>query len=244
MRVVIRIRRRSTRASRFVTGSLVVHAVLAALLLALPGFARKPPVLEDALIVELAGGLPAPPAGATAPAPAPPQAPPEGPSAVPEVPPPAKKPEKKQEKPPEKPKPIPSSEPPAQTTGGPTGSAAPAGPEAFPEATGSGIMAVGSGDPTLAGYYARISALLNGQWIRPVLLDDGGDAREVVVSFDIARNGNVFNLKVDSGSGLDVLDRSALRAVLDASPLPPPPGGWRGASVPVRVRFVLDPRTS
>lgn len=242
MRVVIRIRRRASRMSRFVTGSLAVHAVLVALVLALPGFAKRPSVPEDALFVELAGGLPAPrgaPAAAVAepPAPAPP---PEGPSAVKEVPPPAKRPAepKKEKKPEPKPEPAPAPGPP-----GPPAAPGVAGGSAFPEAAGTGITAVGSGDPTLAGYYARVSALLNGQWIRPVLLEEGGEPRSAVVSFEIARNGTVINLEVEEGSGLDVLDRSALRAVLDASPLPPPPGGWRGASVPVRVRFVLDPQT-
>lgn len=243
MRVVIRVRRRASRMSRFVTGSLAVHAVLAALVLALPGFAKRPSIPEDALFVELAGGLPAPrgaPAAAKVAEPPAPAPPPEGPSVVPEVPPPAKRPPapKKEKKPEPKPEPAPAPGPP-----GPPETPGVAGGSAFPEAAGTGITAVGSGDPTLAGYYARVSALLNGQWIRPALLEEGGEPRSVVVSFEIARNGTVINLEVEGGSGLDVLDRSALRAVLDASPLPPPPGGWRGSTVPVRVRFVLDPQT-
>jgi protein TonB len=245
MRLVIRVRQRSTRASRFVTGSLVVHAAVAAGFLALPGFADRSAVIaEDALIVELAGGLPAPPStGASVPPPLQIDPLPDGPTVVPEVPPPAKeppKPEVKKEKKPDPPEPTPQVAP----------KAAPAeGREAGPDndlsgrsdAVGTGITASGSSDPTLAGYYARISALLNAHWARPVLLEDGGEPRSVVVSFEIARNGNVFNLRIDTASGLDILDRSALRAVLDASPLPPAPGGWSGGSVPVRVRFVLDP---
>ncbi len=229
--------------SRFLTGSLVVHAALAAIVLALPGFAKRPSVPEDALFVELAGGLPAPrgaPSAAKVAEPPAPAPPPEGPSVVKEVPPPAKRPAepKKEKKPAPKPEPVPAPGPP-----GPPETPGVAGGPAFPEAAGTGITAVGSGDPTLAGYYARISALLNAEWVRPALLDEGGEPRSVVVSFEIARNGTVINLEVEGGSGLDVLDRSALRAVLDASPLPPPPGGWRGSTVPVRVRFVLDPQT-
>lgn len=259
MRIVLRFRRAPTRLPRFVTGSIAVHLGIAALVLALPGFAKKPLVIEDALVVELAGGLPAPPARTAPPAPAAPvveeapapETPPEGPSVVKEVPPPPKekpKPEKKkpEPKPPEtkakpEPKALPSDAPPGPETSSTatTGSAS----GSFPDATGTGITAVGSGDPVLAGYYSRLVAAINERWVRPVLLDDARITYSAVVAFDIARNGAVINLRVQSPSGLEVLDRSALRAVLDASPLPPPPVGWRGASVPVSIRFTLDPHS-
>jgi TonB family protein len=63
----------------------------------------------------------------------------------------------------------------------------------------------------------------------------------VTVAFDILRDGTVENLVVAQSSGVASLDRSALRAVVDASPLPPHPSTWRDASMPATFVFRLHP---
>jgi protein TonB len=64
---------------------------------------------------------------------------------------------------------------------------------------------------------------------------------EVTVAFDIARDGSVLGLRIDQPSGIESLDRSALRAVRDASPLPPLPRTWSGNVLSARFVFRLYP---
>jgi periplasmic protein TonB len=59
------------------------------------------------------------------------------------------------------------------------------------------------------------------------------------VSFTIARNGTVSNVQVAEPSGNYLLDTSAKRAVLDASPLPPLPAQFERNEVTVDLMFQL-----
>jgi TonB family protein len=84
-----------------------------------------------------------------------------------------------------------------------------------------------------------VRAAIEPRWRKPVL---GSDVpSEVTVGFEILRDGTVRDVQVVSPSGIPALDRSAMRAVIEASPLPPFPVGWRGASTPARMTFILLP---
>ena len=74
-----------------------------------------------------------------------------------------------------------------------------------------------------AWYRDSVVAALRSQWERPILEGSRGTL-EVTVAFEILPDGTVRNLRIDTTSGVPSLDRSALRAVADASPLPPLPG--------------------
>jgi protein TonB len=64
-------------------------------------------------------------------------------------------------------------------------------------------------------------------------------APPVDVTFDIQRDGTVRNIKVVQSSGNSALDFSAIRAVTEASPLPPLPPGFDRNSATVEFLFRL-----
>ncbi|HWR89021.1 MAG TPA: cell envelope integrity protein TolA [Dissulfurispiraceae bacterium] len=88
----------------------------------------------------------------------------------------------------------------------------------------------GSGAQSGGGtYYAMVVEKIRKQWIFP----EGSDRDlEAVVAIRIARDGKVTIDKIEKGSGNSLFDRSVLRAIQKASPLPPPP-----ADMEIGVRF-------
>lgn len=227
----------------YVSLSLGAHAVFLLLLVLGPSLRgrRIPP--GDALVAVL---VPGPPGPRETPAAAPAQAKPEPPKPTPPKPEPAKaepraiplgpKNPKKTEKPaprkeaaPQPPQPAKES-PPAESAPG----SSPAGPAA---STGAGITSLDSGDVEFAWYRARVTSALKSRWVRPVL--EGGDQETIAasVSFEILRDGSVADVRIETSSGVPAMDRSVLRAVLEASPLPPPPAAWRDATMPARFEF-------
>jgi len=235
--------------ARFLTGSMAVHGVLVAAILIVPTTRRRVPPIEDTMVVALAGpiasapaargGASAPPIVKPAPAPAPP---PKEAHAVRDVPVP--KPKDK----PEKPKPLVKIEdkpaPPAETKEPPSqnpaaGQTGPA--DANPAAGGGAVTAsVGGGDTSLSWYGASVKAALESVWQKPYLEDAQGTA-SVVVAFEIARDGTTRDIRIVQSSGIPSLDRSAQRAVLEASPLPAVPPTWTESTIPVTMRFDLTP---
>ncbi len=69
-------------------------------------------------------------------------------------------------------------------------------------------------------YYLKIQNHVKKQWALPNLVNDDLIA---VVSFRIKRNGQIDSLKIEKSSGDHFFDRSTLKAVSKAVPLPPPP---------------------
>ncbi len=59
----------------------------------------------------------------------------------------------------------------------------------------------------------------------------------VVVRFTIARDGRVLDAAVETSSGVSILDRSSLRAVMLADPMPPLPNSYPRDQVGVHLRF-------
>lgn len=82
------------------------------------------------------------------------------------------------------------------------------------------------------GYLVRVQRKIGRRW-QPTPASALGQARVVtVVSFRIRPDGQVEAPTVTESSGLSVFDRQALRAVVDAAPLPPlPPRFPDGASI-------------
>ena len=62
---------------------------------------------------------------------------------------------------------------------------------------------------------------------------------DVVVTFDIQRDGSVKNAQIAQRSGNSTLDYSALRAVMDAAPFPPLPPGFDRNVAGVELKFQL-----
>lgn len=98
-----------------------------------------------------------------------------------------------------------------------------------------------AGEISLFGWYQNsVSRALYSTWRRP-LLAGLREPLAVLISFDIQKNGTVTGLRVTESSGVPALDRSALRAVADASPLPRLPPAWRGSSMSAAYLFEITP---
>jgi colicin import membrane protein len=69
-------------------------------------------------------------------------------------------------------------------------------------------------------YYARITKEIRQQWIFP---DMGRKEIEAIVSVKILKDGTARVQRIEKSSGNALFDRSALKALAKASPLPPPP---------------------
>ena len=74
-------------------------------------------------------------------------------------------------------------------------------------------------------------------------MEDATGTASVLVTFDIARDGTSRNIRILESSGIPILDRSALRAALEASPFPAIPPAWTEPTIPVTMRFELTPET-
>ena len=62
----------------------------------------------------------------------------------------------------------------------------------------------------------------------------------VTIQFTILKDGSLSNAGVEQTSGVSVLDRAALRAVLLADPMPPLPNSYPRDSVGVHLRFTYS----
>lgn len=244
VRIVARVGPPASALHRFMLGSMLVHVVLVVVLLLLPRLTGRNGIPEDALFVELAPAFPSPaPASAPpaqAPAPEPVVEPDDGARVETSVPKQIEPLEEEEEDPaPQPPEPKPEPTPPAAAQAGAgTGAEVLGGPEA-----GHSIAPLGGGDVEFAWYRASVTAALYSNWRRPILTGLH-EPIEVSVSFEIVRDGRVVNLRVDGPSGVSMLDRSALRAVSDASPLHALPKNWRQPRLEAVFVFRMYPEGS
>ena len=242
MRIRIVTGSRTSPRRKFIVGSLAVHVLVATVLVWLPdlrGGARIPP---NAVVVELVGGLPlAPVAAAAAPEPSPaqPQPPPEGVRM--EQPEPRPTERRRPAKPTAEPRPTP---PPRRAPASAAGDSGPADATgsavAGSAAAGASVSVFEGGDAAFAWYRASVTNALYQHWRRPIL-SGLREPLEVRVAFEIMRDGNVRGLRTEVSSGVPSLDRSALRAISDASPLPPLPSTMRDPYLPASFVFRLYP---
>ena len=89
------------------------------------------------------------------------------------------------------------------------------------------------GDFPYTIYIDRMKTLIGQRWLRPQV--SGGIV--ATVSFVIDRDGTIRDAKNEIPSGNGTFDRAALRAVLEASPLPPLPFGYNGTYLGVHLKF-------
>ena len=153
---------------------------------------------------------------------------------------PEKEPEKKPEKSAEQdppPQPRPQAQVPAAES---DEQAAASGDVAGSAAAGASVSALEIGGAAFAWYRSSVANALYGNWRRPVV-SGIVEPIEVRVAFEIMRDGNVRGLRIDESSGVPTLDRSALRAVSDATPLPPLPSMLSEPYLPASIVFRLYP---
>jgi protein TonB len=106
-------------------------------------------------------------------------------------------------------------------------------------AGGLGMSGPGGGDfgarfPT---YVDAVRRRISSNWLQSTIDPSVRWAPRVVMTFQILRDGSVTNIERGTSSGVDSVDRSALRAILDSNPLPPLPAEYSGTSVTVEFWF-------
>ncbi len=93
-----------------------------------------------------------------------------------------------------------------------------------------GIAGYGVGEAT-ESYYKIITQKIWQEWAYPHLKTEG---LNVTISIKIQRDGRITEAKIEKTSGDALFDRSAMKAISKASPLPPPP-----REMEIGVRFYL-----
>jgi protein TonB len=117
-----------------------------------------------------------------------------------------------------------------------------AGPYGMFQADGGsgGVSVRGDSGDFLTRYSWYVTAIRNrisSNWLKATVDPGIRVAPRVFVTFQIYRDGRVVNPQLTQSSGISSLDRSALRAVYDSSPMPPLPGDYPGSSVAVEFWF-------
>jgi periplasmic protein TonB len=107
-----------------------------------------------------------------------------------------------------------------------------------PNLPGLGLGGAGGGSPfdqdfEYAYYVQQMLSRIHHKWQRTAVR---GTA-VVIVRFTIARDGRVLDASVETSSGVAILDRSSLRAVMLADPMPPLPNSYPRDQVGVHLRF-------
>ena len=86
-------------------------------------------------------------------------------------------------------------------------------------------------------YVTAIRNRISSNWLKGTVNPNIRVAPRVYVTFQILRDGQLVNTQLTASSGLASLDRSALRAVYDSSPMPPLPADYLAPSVAVEFWF-------
>lgn len=225
-----RLRRVGSRSAwRALAAALLLHAaVLTAVWVGPRLFERPPPRRSDVITVRVVpaarlGSLTAP---REPPRPREPERPrppaPEPESRPAPTPPPPSPPEREEAQPPPA---APPPEPPAGRFGSPRGD--PAAASAF----GASIAGLDTTSPVDDSYLGRLLAMIETRWVRPPV--EG--PVEATLFFRVARDGTVSGLRIVESSGFRAFDLAAVRAVQNASPLPPLPRSFRQDSLGVNL---------
>jgi TonB family protein len=90
------------------------------------------------------------------------------------------------------------------------------------------------GDFPYTIYIDRMKMLIGQHWLRPQSVTHDITA---TIHFVVERDGTIRDARNEIASGDGTFDRAALRAVLEASPLPPLPFGYNGTYLGVRLTF-------
>jgi TonB family protein len=106
---------------------------------------------------------------------------------------------------------------------------------------GLGLGGAGGGSPfdqdfEYAYYVQQMLAKISQHWQRTAVR---GTA-VAVIRFTILRDGRIQGAEIETSSGLTILDRSALRAVVLSDPLPPLPNSYPRDQVGVHLRFTYS----
>lgn len=119
------------------------------------------------------------------------------------------------------------------------------GPPALPYTTfqvggGAGGLALGAGGAfgnRYPWYVESVRRRISSNWLLSTVDPYVQWAPRAVITFEIMRDGTVLNIQMLQSSGVPSVDRSALRAIRDSSPLDRLPSDYRGSKVAVEFWF-------
>jgi TonB family protein len=119
---------------------------------------------------------------------------------------------------------------------------APAASSQMFQTPGAGLLGTGA-NTTLGSrfgaYSAQIRQMVSEHW-RTGDIDAGiRTAPQVIVSFEIRRDGTIGTPRIVQQSGIATLDFSARRAILEANPFPPLPAEFTRSTATVEFVFEL-----
>ena len=100
-----------------------------------------------------------------------------------------------------------------------------------------GIISSETADLQFKIYYTIIWGKIKEGWILPEGLMGNREDLEAIMTFRVAKNGKIEDIQFEKTSGNLYFDRSVLRAVEKADPLPPIPGEYKEDYLDVGVRF-------
>lgn len=222
---------RSPRRQQTIAASLALffHILVVTAAVAVPHLTRKPPQVIEYVEVHVlppqALGVERPPPQPRAkPEPAPPEPKPERREEEPALPPPEAKPAPK----PEKPQPAPAEPPRAEEPEGPEGS--PRGAPAGTSRLGAEILGPDGAAFPYDYYLEQMLTQIRRGWTRPPM-----EGVRTLISFKVLANGEIRDIDVRETSGSRAFDLAAIRAVRNASPLPPLPASYRKSSLTVNL---------
>jgi len=106
-------------------------------------------------------------------------------------------------------------------------------------AAGSGGLSFGEGGfgERYSWYVAAVRNRISSNWLLATISPNILRAPRVVLTFDVERDGHISNTQIIQSSGIEEVDRSALRAVLASNPLGPLPADYSGGKVSVQFYF-------
>ena len=84
---------------------------------------------------------------------------------------------------------------------------------------------------------AAVRNRISSNWLLATISPNILRAPRVVLTFDVERDGHISNTQIIQSSGIEEVDRSALRAVLASNPLGPLPADYSGGKVSVQFYF-------
>jgi len=99
-----------------------------------------------------------------------------------------------------------------------------------------GQVAVDAPDFEFTYYLVLVRNKIASNWAPPAGLAAGAPVRAVVM-FRIGRGGEVAGVQLESTSGIEFFDRTAVRAIVLSDPLPPLPLAYTGADLGVHFGF-------
>ncbi|MGH7729660.1 MAG: TonB C-terminal domain-containing protein [Candidatus Eiseniibacteriota bacterium] len=100
-----------------------------------------------------------------------------------------------------------------------------------------GDLALDVRDFAFTYYLLLVRNKIAANWEPPAGLATGGRRVRAVVYFRIGRDGEVTGVTMETASGLEFFDRSALRAVMLSNPMPHLPFGFGGGDLGVHFGF-------